>query len=36
MIVNGECGTFNPKVLEAFHACMDKINKKKNGRKSHT
>lgn len=36
MIVNGECGTFNPKVLEAFHACMDKIDKKKNSRKSHT
>lgn len=35
MIVNGECGTFNPKVLEAFHACMDKINKKKKSRKSH-
>lgn len=34
MIVNGECGTFNPKVLEAFHACMDKINKKKRNRKS--
>lgn len=29
MIVNGECGAFNPKVLEAFHACMDKINKRK-------
>ena len=35
MIVNGECGTFNPKVLEAFHACVDKINKKKKSRKSH-
>lgn len=35
MIVNGECGTFNPKVLEAFHACMDKINKKKKSRKLH-
>ncbi len=24
MIYNGECGTFNPKVLEAFNACIDK------------
>lgn len=28
MIYNGECGTFNPKVLEAFKECMDKIVKK--------
>lgn len=25
MIYNGECGTFNPKVLEAFGNCMDQI-----------
>lgn len=25
MIYNGECGTFNPKVLHAFDKCMDKI-----------
>lgn len=25
MIQNGECGAFNPKVLDAFHACIDKI-----------
>lgn len=29
MIYKGECGTFNPKVLEAFRVCMDKIDKKK-------
>lgn len=29
MIENGECGAFNPKVMEAFHACMDKIDKQK-------
>lgn len=25
MIQNGECGAFNPKVLDAFYACIDKI-----------
>lgn len=29
MITNGECGAFNPKVMEAFRACMDKIDRKK-------
>lgn len=28
MIYGGECGTFNPKVLEAFKACMSQIVKK--------
>ncbi|MCI8338276.1 MAG: response regulator [Lachnospiraceae bacterium] len=28
MITNGECGTFNPKVLEAFGACIEKIERK--------
>lgn len=28
MIEDGECGTFNPKVMEAFHACIDKIKQK--------
>lgn len=28
MIMNGECGTFNPKVLKAFELCLDKIKKK--------
>lgn len=25
MIMNGECGTFNPKVLEAFGSCIEQI-----------
>lgn len=25
MIFNGECGTFNPKILQAFKDCLDKI-----------
>lgn len=29
MIFNGECGVFNPKVLKAFEASMDKIVKKR-------
>lgn len=28
MIFNGECGTFNPKVLEAFEKTVDKVKKK--------
>lgn len=28
MIHNGECGAFNPKVMLAFEACLDKIEKK--------
>ena len=28
MIKDGECGTFNPKVMEAFDACIDKIEQK--------
>lgn len=28
MIHNGECGAFNPKVMLAFDACIDKIQKK--------
>lgn len=27
MIHNGDCGAFNPKVLEAFDASLDKIQK---------
>ena len=25
MIMNGECGSFNPDILEAFSACIDDI-----------
>lgn len=28
MIFNGECGAFNPKVLKAFEASMDKVKKR--------
>lgn len=28
MIKDGECGTFNPKVMEAFDACISKIERK--------
>ncbi|MDE6607106.1 MAG: response regulator [Lachnospiraceae bacterium] len=28
MIYNGECGAFNPKVMQVFERCMDKIRKK--------
>ena len=31
MIHNGECGAFNPKVMLAFEACLDKIEKKGQG-----
>lgn len=31
MIQNGECGAFNPKVLDAFSACIDKIAMKNRG-----
>lgn len=27
MIFNGECGTFNPKILQAFKDCLDEIKK---------
>lgn len=35
MIKDGECGTFNPKVMHAFDACIDKIAKRsQNARES--